>query len=229
LVPLFLTASEQVHFAKNFTGLTWLCFKVKFIDQRKRRKKMKRRVPQSHCSQLVVFLCCTIVNKDDWHLENHASQILTVPTWSIPASYPTKAYEDFESYFGPLAINHVNQSFIQEQSTTEEALYEAGRLSKSTSMTLRSCVSSMERCDPVSVVSSSYPGTNLAPINANDISIVIDANQSFIQKQSQYLRKLWTKQGGSEININDLPILRIIIISPGTKGNKARQRTRIRE
>jgi len=40
LVPLFLTASEQVHLAKYFSDLTWLCFRVKVINQYKQHKKI---------------------------------------------------------------------------------------------------------------------------------------------------------------------------------------------
>jgi len=114
------------------------------------------------------LLCCTVDNKYDWHLENHFSQISTVPTWSTPVSYPTRSFEDFTSSFDPLAINHVNKLAIQKQSPISEGALD----------------DAMERCHYESVVRSSCLGANLAPINANGVSIVTDANHLFIQKQS---------------------------------------------
>ena len=221
---------------------------------------MKDRVPQSHCSLLVVLLlCCTVDNKYDWHLENHFSQISTVPTWSS-ASYPTRSFEDFTSSFDPLAINQVNQLAIQKQSPISEgaldeamerchyesvvrsyypggtnlapinanglsividanhlfiqkqspisegALDEAGRLGKSTSMTLPSCLSSMERCHYESVVRSYYPGANFAPINANGVFIVIDAGASCslssIRADFTTLRKMSRRMHGISVETN---------------------------
>ena len=72
------------------------------------------------------------------------------------------------------------QSSLTHRSPISEwALDNARRLSNSTSMALPSCLYSMGRCHYESVVSSSYPGANLAPINANGISIIIDTGASY--------------------------------------------------
>ena len=181
ILPLLLTSLESIHVTKHFSDVSWLCFRVRLINQCKRRTKLKRHVPPSRPSRLPAVYCPTGIDIfDNWLVENHFSPISTVPTWKIPTSYPARAFRAFTRTFDPLAIYHmINQLFDElESPLSETAFVEAGQLGMAVSLTSPSCLSSLERCHYETVVGSSYPGAHLAPFATNDLPIVIDTGAS---------------------------------------------------
>jgi len=108
-VPMLLTSSDMGHLTKHFSDVSWLCFRVRLINQCRRRVRKKRCVPLSHPSRLSGLFCSSIENINHWFPEfKHSSTASAVPPWSIQAHYPIRAFEIFTSSFDPLAIHHIN-------------------------------------------------------------------------------------------------------------------------
>jgi len=135
-------------------------------------------MPQSHPSRLPAG-SCSIDIFDNWLQDNHFSPIMHVLMWTIPMSYPARAFWSFTRNFDPLAIHHINQLYDELESPLSEIVFaEAGQLGLALSLTSPSCLSPLERCHYETVVGSSYPVAHLAPLATNDLPIVIDTGAS---------------------------------------------------
>ena len=177
---MLLTSSDMGHLTKHFSDVSRLCFRVRLINQCRRRVRKKRRAPLSHPSRLSGLFCSSIENINHWFPEfEHSSTASAVPPWSIQAHYPIRAFEIFTSSFDPLAIHHINQLFpLMRSSLSARSLDEVRTLSTAISSCVPSCLSSMKRCHYESVVGSSYPGAHLAPLGGDDLPIVVDTGAS---------------------------------------------------